>query len=82
VSEDDAHRDDIDNRSIGAVAVKPPRLRRAAMRHWGLTAKRARANPATVPCAYDATRVSDQLLAKQRGAQVVEISLPCCLPTL
>jgi hypothetical protein len=26
-----------------------PRLRRAAMRHWGLTARRGRAKPATVP---------------------------------
>src|SRR5262249_7207556 len=49
VSEDDVRRDNIDDRSVGAVAVKPPRLRRAAMRHWGLTARRARANPTTVP---------------------------------
>ena len=42
----------------------------------------ARADEVTVPCAYDATRVSDQLLVKQRSAQVVEIGLPCCLPTL
>jgi hypothetical protein len=42
----------------------------------------AGADEVTVPCAYDATRVSDQLLVKQRSAQVVGIGLPCCLPTL
>jgi hypothetical protein len=47
VSEDDVRRDNIDDRSVGAVAVKPRAFfGRAAMRHWGLTARRARANPA------------------------------------
>lgn len=30
--------------SVGAFAVKPPRLRRAAVRLWGLTAQREQAN--------------------------------------
>src|SRR5258707_15716141 len=48
VSDDDAHCGDIDDRSVRAFAVKPaPSARRQAA--LGLTARRGRANPATVP---------------------------------
>jgi hypothetical protein len=47
-SDDDAHCGDIDDRSVRAFAVKPaPSARRDAA--LGLTARRGRANPATVP---------------------------------
>jgi hypothetical protein len=44
LSEQDVHRRNLDDRSVRAFAIKP-RLRRAAVRHWGLTALRSRANP-------------------------------------
>jgi hypothetical protein len=48
VSDDDAHCGDIDDRSVRAFAVKPaPSARRHAA--LGLTARRGRANLATVP---------------------------------
>jgi len=59
VSEDDAHRGNNDDRSVGAFAVKP--------RAFGAPlcgARRGRASPTTVPpmrCSYDATRLSNNL---------------------
>jgi hypothetical protein len=48
VSDDDPHCGDTDDRSVRAFAVKPaPSARRDAA--LGLTARRGRANPATVP---------------------------------
>ncbi len=44
-----AHRGNMDDCSIRAFALKPRRLRRAARRRWGLTARRDRANGATMP---------------------------------
>jgi transposase InsO family protein len=65
VSDDDAHCGDIDDRSVRAFAVKPALSARrdAAL---GLTARRGRANPATVPLMHSLrcsgnhrTRLSD-----------------------
>src|SRR5262249_32670569 len=49
------------------------------MRHWGLTARRGRANPATVPrmrCSYDATRLSDNVTTDR----MLVFSTDCVLP--
>ena len=67
VSDDDAHCGDIDDRSVRAFAVKPaPSARRDAA--LGLTARRGRANPATVPLMHalrcsgnHRTRLSDNV---------------------
>jgi len=67
VSDDDAHCGDIDDRSVRAFAVKPaPSARRDAA--LGLTARRGRANPATVPLMHSlrcpgnhGTRLSDNV---------------------
>ena len=66
VSDDDAHCGDIDDRSVRAFAVKPaPSARRQAA--LGLTARRGRANPATVPlmhslrCGNQGKRLSDNV---------------------
>jgi hypothetical protein len=49
VSYGGAHRDGTDDRSVRAFAVKAPRLRRAAVRLWGLTAQRDRADKSGRP---------------------------------
>src|SRR4029434_7952073 len=67
VSDDDAQCGDIDDRSVRAFAVKPaPSARRDAA--LGLTARRGRANPATVPLMHSLrcsgnhrTRLSDNV---------------------
>jgi len=67
VSDDDPHCGDIDDRSVRAFAVKPaPSARRDAA--LGLTARRDRANPATVPLMHSlrcsgnhGTRLSDNV---------------------
>jgi hypothetical protein len=67
VSDDDAHCGDIDDRSVRAFAVKaaPSARRDAAL---GLTARRGRANPATLPLMHSlrcsgnhGTRLSDNV---------------------
>jgi hypothetical protein len=67
VSDDDPHCGDIDDPSVRAFAVKPaPSARRDAA--LGLTARRGRANPATVPLMHSlrcsgnhGTRLSDNV---------------------
>jgi hypothetical protein len=67
VSDDDPHCGDIDDRSVRAFAVKPaPSARRDAA--LGLTARRGRANPATMPLMHSVrcfgnhgTRLSDNV---------------------
>jgi hypothetical protein len=49
VSDDDAHRRRHDDRSHRAFAVKPRAYGAPQKRHWGLTARRGRAIPVTVP---------------------------------
>src|SRR5215831_5835765 len=48
VSDDDAHRRRHDDRSDRAFAVKPRAYGAPQKRHWGLTARCGRANPAAV----------------------------------
>jgi hypothetical protein len=71
VSDDDAYCGDIDDCSVRAFAVKPaPSARRHAA--LGLTARRGRANPATVPLVHSNAPVINQRTLLSDNVRQVE----------
>jgi hypothetical protein len=78
VSEDDTHRDNIDDRSVRAFAVKPRAFGSRGYAALGLERSTRPSKPAVPPmrCSYDAARLSDNVRQSNAGFLTFDITGP------